>query len=56
MRSEHVSDEFYENDEGWYEAKCSCGTTLGIFPDPETACDALMEHAYEAGMNDARKM
>jgi hypothetical protein len=38
------------NDEGgWWEAVCECGENLGAFPDAETACDALMQHAYDEG-------
>jgi hypothetical protein len=47
--SVHYSADFYANDEGWWEAVCNCGANLGVFPDAETACDALMQHAYEEG-------
>jgi hypothetical protein len=36
--------------EGWYSAQCTCGFTEGPFPDAETMVDALMEHAYHAGV------
>lgn len=49
----HISDEFEEKD-GWWEPTCACGATLGVFPDVETAADALMEHAYEQGILDER--
>lgn len=45
----HYSVEFGESDDGWWIAVCSCGANLGVFPDAETTCDALMEHAYEEG-------
>ena len=46
----HYSESFEQNGEGWYEPVCSCGAKPGVFPDAETACDALMQHAYEAGI------
>jgi hypothetical protein len=36
--------------DGWFTATCTCGWTEGPFPDAETTVDALMEHAYEAGV------
>jgi hypothetical protein len=47
--SDHYSVDFYE-EASWWEAKCNCGANLGVFPDAETACDALMQHAYEEGV------
>ena len=46
----HESLEFETNGEGWWEPVCTCGARPGVFPDAETACDALMQHAYEAGV------
>jgi len=40
-------------DGGWYTATCTCGHTEGPFPDPETMVDALMDHAYFAGRDEA---
>lgn len=51
-RVQHMSDGFYENDEGWYTARCTCGAKLGVCPDAETAADALMNHAYLVGLSD----
>jgi hypothetical protein len=51
--SDHYSVEFEQNDEGWWLGRCHCGADLGFFPDAEDACDALMDHAYEAGAADA---
>jgi len=55
MSVAHYSVEFEQNAEGWFEPKCSCGQQLGVFPDAETAADALMQHAYEQGVLDERK-
>ena len=46
----HLSVDFYENDEGWWEPKCECGWTFGVVPDAETAVDALMQHARERAL------
>lgn len=40
--------------DGWYEARCACGFRLGQLPDLETMVDVLMEHAYDAGLREAR--
>lgn len=45
----HHSIDFYEHAD-WWEATCNCGANLGVFPDAETAADALMQHAYEEGL------
>lgn len=37
-------------DDGWFRAECSCGWEQGPFPDAETMVDALMDHAYAAGL------
>jgi hypothetical protein len=47
----HASDDFYENDEGWWEPRCCCGWYFGaVVPSAEDACDALMDHVYEAAL------
>ena len=51
----HYSQVFEETADGWYKPVCSCGKKVGAYPDAETACDALMQHAYEAGFLDGRK-
>lgn len=43
--SDHYSVDFERNDEGWWPGRCVCGADLGMFPDAEDACDALMDHA-----------
>lgn len=49
----HVSADFYENDEGWWEPRCCCGWYFGgVVPSAEDACDALMDHAYAAGQGE----
>lgn len=50
----HYSENFEADINGWWEPTCACGKRLGVFPDAETACDALMQHAYEAGFIDGR--
>lgn len=56
----HYSAVFEEDDEGFYEARCNCGRSLGLFPTAEDTTDALMQHAYEEGyasaLRDAVKM
>lgn len=48
--SDHYSDEFEPNGDGWWNARCVCGWSQGgVFPTAEDACDALMDHAYNAG-------
>lgn len=51
--SDHYSVDFVQDHQGWWQGRCNCGLDLGVFPDPEDACDALMDHAYEAGTADA---
>lgn len=46
----HLSVDFYENDEGWWEPRCACGWSFGVVPDAETAADALMQHARERAL------
>lgn len=51
---EHYSVDLTENDEGWYIGVCNCGWGGALYPSAEDACDALMDHAYEAGVLDAQ--
>lgn len=48
----HYSERFEENGEGWWVPRCKCGWKGGSYPDAEDACDALMDHAYDAGLHD----
>lgn len=50
----HYTESFEPDAEGWWRARCVCGRELGVFPTDEDACDALMEHAYEQGILDAK--
>lgn len=51
----HVTaDGTLTTEDGWYEARCSCGFKLGQLPDLETTVDVLMEHAYDVGLREAR--
>lgn len=53
--SDHYSVDLYPDDEGWFHARCNCGWEApGVYPTAEDACDALMDHAYEAGAALAR--
>lgn len=36
-------------EDGWYEARCTCGFRNGPLPDLETTVDELMDHAWAAG-------
>jgi hypothetical protein len=48
----HQSHNFGQEDsDGFVTPRCECGWTFGPVPDPETACDVLMEHAFNAGIN-----
>ena len=47
--SDHYSVDFVQDHQGWWQGRCNCGRDLGVFPDPEDACDALMDHAFRAG-------
>jgi len=51
----HYSVDFAPDDEGWYEGRCNCGATLGLFPTAEDTCDALMQHAREQGYLEAQR-
>lgn len=52
----HYSENGFEEDEsGFVAPKCACGWKCYPCPDIETACDALMQHAYEAGILTARR-
>lgn len=33
----------------WWVARCVCGWSQGVYPTAEDACDALMDHAFDAG-------
>jgi len=48
--SDHYSLDLAEDDQGWFPGRCNCGADLGIFPTAEDACDALMDHAFDAGI------
>lgn len=50
--SAHVTVDLEPDEEGWYPAVCQCGQNLGVFPGAEDAADALMDHAYNAGLRD----
>lgn len=52
--AEHITESgsFHEQD-GWWHARCTCGLDLGVFPDAETGCDALMDHAWDAAYREA---
>jgi len=50
--SDHCCIDFAERDDGWWLAVCNCGWQNGAYPTAEDACDALMDHAYEAGFAD----
>lgn len=53
--SDHYSVDLNENDEGWFIGVCNCGWGGAPYPSAEDACDALMDHAYEAGVADAKR-
>lgn len=48
-----TADGTLTTEDGWYEARCSCGFTMGQLPDLETTVDVLMEHARDAGLQEA---
>ena len=56
--SDHYSMDLVPDDDGWFMAECSCGWKAGMtggkYPTAEDACDALMDHAYDAGVKDAQ--
>lgn len=53
--STHVTaDGTLTTEDGWYEARCTCGFTMGQLPDLETTVDVLMEHAYDVGHREGR--
>lgn len=53
--SEHITRNGMDVDEmGFISVTCSCGEVVGPMPDPETALDVMMEHAYYAGVSDGR--
>jgi hypothetical protein len=43
------------DDLGFFSPVCACGWPCPPCPDQETAADALMQHAYEAGILTERK-
>lgn len=53
----HVSDaaSFDKDEHGFYAPTCACGWTFGPVPDTETLADVLMQHAYEAAVEDVRR-
>lgn len=49
----HISvSGFAEDAAGFVSVICGCGVVVGPMPDPETALDAAMEHAYQAAMKE----
>ena len=51
----HISQMgFIEDADSFITVKCGCGSILGPAPDPETALDMAMEHAYHAGLQEGR--
>jgi hypothetical protein len=52
----HYTVDGLEQDErGFFVPKCACGWECFPCPDEDTATDALMQHAYEAGILTERK-
>jgi hypothetical protein len=49
IMSLHITSFFGEED-GWQDGRCACGWAVGPCPDDETVVDALMEHAFEMGV------
>lgn len=50
---EHYSIALEQDAEGWWPGDCKCGWRGGMYPSAEDACDALMDHAYAVGIEDA---
>lgn len=46
----HLSTDFCEQPDGFWEPKCECGWHGGHVPDAETAVDFLMQHAREMAL------
>lgn len=46
----HYSLDLEPDDQGWFTAKCNCGWEAVGYPTAEDTCDALMQHAFEAGL------
>lgn len=46
----HYSKELIEDNMGFFTSVCACGWRCPPCPDEETRTDALMQHAYEAGI------
>jgi hypothetical protein len=38
------------DDEGWFQARCTCGWAFGPLTGMEEVADVLMEHAFAAGV------
>ena len=53
MSAHNIAD-FFQDDDGWYFGKCACGFQTGACPDDETVIDVLMDHAYMAGLTEAK--
>lgn len=54
--SDHYASDFTADDDGFWPGKCECGWNGGLFPGPEDAADALMDHAYEHGWKGCRRV
>lgn len=54
MMQEHLSEDFCQQDDGWWVARCTCGFGSAPLPDSETACDMLMQHAYFMGQKESQ--
>lgn len=53
---DHQSDgSSFEEIDGWFNAKCSCGWELGPLPGTEEVTDSLMMHAYAMGAENPSK-
>lgn len=54
MSKFHLSAPPFDDEDGWFFARCECGYEQGPFPDMETTIDALMGHAREQGYLEAK--
>lgn len=43
------------DDDGWHQARCTCGWAQGPLPDLETVVDVLMQHAREMALLEDRE-
>lgn len=50
----HVTNSFYEDDDGWHVITCRCGWSVEGLPDSETAMDVYGEHCYHEGFGDGQ--